>query len=68
MNTSMHSSGMHTTHLLTVSQHALHTGVVYPSMHWVWGYLPRVVSVWVVSAQGVCSRHPPLNRMTDRQV
>ena len=33
----MHSSGMRTARLLTVSQHALRKGGVYPSMHWVWG-------------------------------
>ena len=37
MITRMHSSGMSTTHLLTVSQHALHRGGRYPSMHWVGG-------------------------------
>ena len=31
----MHSSRMHTARLLTVSQHVLHRGGVYPSMHWV---------------------------------
>ena len=45
----MHSSGMRTTRLLTVSQHALGRGVypsmywavgVYPTMHWVGGCLP----------------------------
>ena len=54
----MHSSGMRTTRLLTVSQHALGRGV-YPRMHWVrvypsiqWGCLPRVcVSAW---GEGVC--------------
>ena len=46
----MHSSGMHTAHLLTVSQHALCRGV-YPSMHWA-GRCLRGVSPRGVSAQG----------------
>ena len=36
----MHSSGMRTAHLLTVSQHALGRGV-YPSLQWEWGVCPR---------------------------
>ena len=33
----MNSSGMPTARLLTVSQHALGRGCVYPSMHWAGG-------------------------------
>ena len=47
----MHSSGMCTAHLLTVSQHALDGGV-YPSMHWAGGCLPGALSFLGVSAQG----------------
>ena len=45
----MHSSGMHTAHLLTVSQHALHRGV-YPSMHWT----GEVSAQGVSTQRGVC--------------
>ena len=38
--TRMHSSGMHTARLLTISQHALHRGSVHPSIHWPEGCLP----------------------------
>ena len=44
----MHSSGMSTTHLLTIFQHALGWGV-YPSMYWAGWLYPRMH--WVV---GVC--------------
>ena len=37
--TSMHSSGMRTAYLLTIFQHALGWGDVYPSMHWAGGGL-----------------------------
>ena len=58
METRMHSSGMRTARLLTVSQHALRRGV-YPSMHWAGRCvsqhalgkglcLPRGVSDWSV--------------------
>ena len=36
----MHSSGMHTTRLVTVSQHAMHRGE-YPSMHWAGGFVSQ---------------------------
>ena len=39
--TRMQSSEMRNGRLLTVSQHALHGGCVYPSMYWAGGYLPR---------------------------
>ena len=48
MTTRMHSSGMHTARLLTVSQHALGRGV-YPSIHWVGG-----VSQHALGRRGVC--------------
>ena len=50
---SMHSSGMRTARLLTVSQHALCRGV-YPSMQWARGCLPRGVSAWGSAQGGVC--------------
>ena len=56
-----------TAHRGCVSQHALGRGYLPRGCLPRW-CLPMGVSVWVVSAQGVCSRHPPLNRMTDRQV
>ena len=57
--TRMHFSGMHTARLLTISQHVLHRGSVYPSMHWAGGCLPGGGVCWGVSAQGcVCGRHP----------
>ena len=37
IKTRMHSSGMRITCLLTVSQHALHSVCVCPSMHWAGG-------------------------------
>ena len=48
----MHSSGMHTAHLLTVSQHALHRGNVCPGG--LPGGLHRGVFAQGVSAWGVC--------------
>ena len=91
--TSMHSSGMRTARLLTVSRHALGEGGrggLYPSMHRARGMcIPASTGQggmypsmnWAggrVSAQGgdvcprgVCpggGRHPPVNRMTERQV
>ena len=48
LKTRMHSSGMRTARLLTVSKHALPREGVYPSMHWAGG----------VCAQGG-GRHPP---------
>ena len=56
-NISMHSSRMRTARLLTVSQHALCRGDVYPSMYWGEGVCPT---------QGVWQTTPPVNRMTDR--
>ena len=52
MLTIMHSSGMRTARLLTVSQHALGGGGgVYPSMHWA----GEVSAAGGVSAEGgVC--------------
>ena len=55
--TRMHSSGIRTTRLLTVSQHALRRGV-YPRMHWAGGCvsqhaLGRRVSAWGIPAWGV---------------
>ena len=51
----MHSSGMHTARLLTVSQHALDRGCVYPSMHWAGGVYPSMhwagVCVWQTPSQ-----------------
>ena len=56
METRMHSRGMRTAGLLTISQHALGRGF-FPSMHWAGGAcLGEVclrVSAWGVSAQGV---------------
>ena len=45
----MHSSGMCTARLLTISQHALAGVCVYPIMHWV-GCIPSCTGqgVWVL--------------------
>ena len=51
--TRMHSSGMRTLRLLTVSQHALHKGSVYPSMHWAGG----VCIPAITGQEGYVSRH-----------
>ena len=51
----MHSSRMRTSRLLTVSQHALGGGGVYPSMHWAGWYLPGGVCLGV-SAQGLSAQ------------
>ena len=64
--TRMHSSGMRTARLLTVSQHALGRGwSVYPSMQGDKGCLPGgclpgwMSTQWGVCPKGVCGRHPP---------
>ena len=53
----MHSSKIRTARLLTIYQHVLHRGCVYPIMHWAGGCvsqheLGRGVSAQGVSAQG----------------
>ena len=78
--TRMHSSRMHTPHLLTVSQHAMHRVVVGGVSQYVLGRgggcipactgqggvcIPACIGQKRVSAQGVCGRHPPVDRMTD---
>ena len=79
--TRMHSSRMHTPHLLTVSQHAMHRvvvggvsqhalgrGWVYPSMHWAGRCVyPSMHSAEKGVCPGVCvcGRHTPVDRMTD---
>ena len=62
--TRMHSSGMRTRRLLTISQHALYRGCVYPSMYWAGGCLPRGVSA---SGPGGWQT-PPLCEQNDKQV
>ena len=69
--TRMHSSGMHTAHLLTVSQHALHRGGVFPGGSaqevsaqgdvWPGGCLPLVGGIYPSMQWG---RHPPVDRQT----
>ena len=73
----MHSSGMRTARLLTISQHALGECIpacigqgVYPSMHWEGGGLYPVYTVQGgvsrgVSAQGSVADTPLVDRMTD---
>ena len=72
----MHSSGMHTIHLLTISQHALHRwglpggvclGGVCPGLGVCpgvssWGYLPLV---WWVYPSMQWDRRPPPHGQTD---
>ena len=58
VETRMHSSGMRTACLLTISQHALHRGVSAGGGVSAWGWcLPRVVSARGVSARGGVSQH-----------
>ena len=57
----MHSSKMRTTRLLTVSQHALARGCVYPSTHWAVGVSHQGRGV---SAQGVWQTPPWDQRQT----
>ena len=75
-NTRMHSSSMHTAHLLTVFQHTLCGGGMYNSMHWARGCIASMHRAGMcvsqhalsrgVSARGVLQRgrgvheHPPL--------
>ena len=53
METRMHSRGMRTAGLLTISQHALGR-VFFPSMHWAGGCLPRGGLSEGVCLGGVC--------------
>ena len=54
----MHSSGMRTARLLTVSEHVLWRGGV-----------PARRGVPALAGEGTCpGTPPPVNRMTDRQV
>ena len=61
---------MHNARLLTVSQHALDRGDVYPSMHWAGGWVSarggflQLRGVWQTSPW-TRGRQPPVNRMTD---
>ena len=66
----MHSSGMRTARLLTVSQHALRRGVCLWSLGgglWSWGgggCLPRRGVCWGVHPSMQWCRQPPVDRQT----